>query len=144
MSEQNQNYKEEWKLRVMSHQDEQGEFFSIQDVLHIENIPDSSTTTYQFQSDTMEGLVELLEEAVNSVKEPIVKEDLLDGELFETEEDVVVSEDPLAPCKDEFNNLYEVIRSTPNNMELGKVIRQMYNGGIVKEQDTKQMELFED
>ena len=138
-----QEQEQKWKLRVMSHKDGDGEFFSIQDVLHVGTIPNSSTTDYQFQAETIEGLVGLLEEAVESVKESVVDEELLDGDLIDT----TLPQDPLAPCKDEMSNLYNVIRETPNNMELGKVIRQMYNGGIPlepKEEDTKQMELFED
>ena len=137
-----QNQQEEWKLRVMSHKDEEGEFFSIQDVLHLETIPESSTTSYQFQSDTIEGLVLLLEEAVESVKHPVVDEDLLDGELIEEDEEIP-TEDPLAPCNYEFDQLRNVIRETPNNMELGKVIRGMFSSGVVEE-ESKQMELFEE
>ena len=141
MTDKNQKEESSWKLRVMSHEDQEGEFFSIQDVYHVEGIPETFTDNYQIQGDSVEELVEILEEAIEGVKMAVVKESHLDIQGQEDYDDDADDADILEPCREQMDEFAKIVKETPNNMELGKVIRRMFNSDTV-EKNEEQLELF--
>ena len=131
-------------LRVIKQQDEDGIYFSIQEVEYdVEDprIPVRHTLDYQLQGETFEAL----DEQVNLMDEALELPVLEAGR--EVENNIAVWDIELTEEQEHNLNYWKsvgldienMVKSTPNNMELGKKIRQYYNDNY----DVEQLDLFD-
>ena len=129
-------------LRVIKHNDDEGTYYSIQEVLYDDaGMPVKHSEDYGVQSETIDGLdyqIDLLEDALQL--------DVLEEGHYEDEDGLIMWNQTPTPEEEQHNleywktmglDIQSMVKSTPNNMELGKKIRAQF----IDDSPAEQLEL---
>ena len=157
-----------WELRIINHDVEERKFggsdkeapYSIQEVRFTENgVPDIFSVDYQIQGTDLEHLKNEVAEINDAISKPIINESSIltdpldvydtDSYAYNTEFGGDYTHEEMNEIDINNQRLYaiaEMIKNTPNNMELGKIIRSYYWDQTENKEDRsgEQLELFED
>jgi hypothetical protein len=155
----------DWELRIINHDVEERKFgssdkeapYSIQEVRFAEDgLPDIVSVDFQIQGTDLEHLKNEVAEINDAMSKPIINEssiltDPLD--VYDTDSYAYNTEFGGDHTHEEMNEIdinnqrlhaiAEMIKNTPNNMELGKIIRSYY-WAQTEDKGGEQLELFED
>ena len=116
----------EWDYRVVRQTTEDGdEWLSVQEVYYDDETgePMAQTTDLQIEGDTITEMRTQLERMLKSLDESVVDEIQSDVMHVNMEERVLALEIENAEMKDRLTELGDIIKDTPNNMELGGKVR---------------------
>ena len=121
-----------WDYRVVRKTTEDGldEWYSIQEVYYDDETgkPIAQTLDLQIEGDTFTGMRTQLESMLKALDEPVLEESdiVSDSENRKTIEDRVSElEIENAEMRDRLTELNDIIKDTPNDMDLGDKVRSL-------------------
>ena len=133
MKQENQGYNAvTWNHRIVEHTDSNNnKFYSIQEAYYDEDgMLQTHTTDFQIQADTIDDLITEINLIAEAVNRPIIED--IEIEHVEPHDETYADEPYTDPNQlnlfdedEETIDLDELVREYPNNMELGKVLRQI-------------------
>ena len=145
------NNDDNWNLRVIKHDIDENEIsYSIQEVHYDTNgIPDAISEDFVVEAKSLKALNDELSDIKSALNEDAISEYEFLNDVdypYNTEFGGGHTEEEMENIDNnnqQIQSIMSMVRKYPNNMELGKAIRQTFNHGIVEEGE--QLELrFED
>ena len=116
-----------WDYRVVRQTTEDGdEWLSVQEIYYDDDTPMAQTIDLQVEGDTITGMRTQLELMLKALDQPVLDEsDIVDdsGDRKTVEDRVLELEMENAEMRDRLTELGDIIKDTPNNMELGDKVR---------------------
>ena len=118
-----------WEYRVVRRESEDGsdEWYSVQEIyLDEDKKPYAYTIDLQVEGDTVTGMRTQLERMLKALDNPVLDEsDIVEDNINTVKDQVLELEMENAELRDRLKELGDIVKDTPNNMEMGGKVRSL-------------------
>ena len=118
-----------WEYRVVRRESEDGsdEWYSVQEIyLDEDKKPYAYTIDLQVEGDTITGMRTQLEQMLKALDNPVLDEsDIVEDNINTVKDQVLELEMENAELRDRLKELGDIVKDTPNNMEMGGKVRSL-------------------